>query len=99
MTAITRRVLIQNKKGLHARAAAKFVKTAIQFSSKIMVTRLPRVNESIDAATATATSILSLLMLAGERGVELDIAADGEDAELALNAIETLINNKFDEGE
>lgn len=99
MAQVSRSVLIQNKKGLHARAAAKLVKTAAQYNSKISVTRLPRANESVEPATAVASSILGLLMLAGERGVTLDIMAEGEDAETALSAIEMLINNKFDEGE
>lgn len=99
MAQISRQILIQNKKGLHARAAAKLVKLAAQYSSKISVTRLPRANETVEAATVTASSILGLLMLAGEKGVTLEIHADGQDAEVALLAIETLMNNKFDEGE
>jgi phosphocarrier protein HPr len=99
MAALTRRVLIQNKKGLHARAAAKLVKAAGQFGSTISVTRLPRANETIDAATATATSILGLLMLAAEKGVEVDIHAEGDDAEAAIAALTALIETKFDEGE
>lgn len=99
MAIATRRLLIQNKKGLHARAAAKLVKTAAQFTSRISVTRLPRAGEGIEASTVMATSILGVLMLAGEKGVEIDINAEGEDAEQAVEAIATLVNNKFDEGE
>lgn len=99
MAALTQRVLIQNKKGLHARAAAKVVKIAGQFGSTVSITRLPRANEGVDPATAMATSILSLLMLAAEKGVEVDIHAEGEDAEAAVAALVTLINAKFDEGE
>lgn len=93
------RVLITNKKGLHARAAAKLVKTAGNFQSRISVTRLPRANESIEASTVTATSILGLLMLAAERGVEVDLTAEGPDAEEAIAALVQLIEDKFGEGE
>ena len=99
MAIASRRLLIQNKKGLHARAAAKLVKTAGLFTSRVSVTRLPRAGEGIEASTVMATSILGVLMLAGEKGVEIDINAEGEDAEQAVEAIATLVNNKFDEGE
>lgn len=95
----TQRVLIINKKGLHARAAAKLVKTAGSFQARISVTRLPRANESIEASTVTATSILGLLMLAAERGVEVDLTAEGPDAEEAIAALVQLIEDKFGEGE
>jgi len=97
--AATRRVLVTNKKGLHARAAAKLVKTANEFQSRINVTRLPRVNEKMEPSTVTARSILGLLMLAAEPGVELELTADGPDEALALAALEELIGNKFGEGE
>lgn len=96
----TARALICNKKGLHARAAAKLVKAASGFQAKIEVTRLPRDNEGPEAlAKAGATSILSLLMLAAERGVEVELNADGVQAEEALAAIVDLISRKFDEEE
>ncbi len=99
MSIATARLLIQNKKGLHARAAAKLVKTAGQFTSRVSVTRLPRPHEKIEASTVMATSILGVLMLAGEKGVEIDVTAEGEDAAAAIEAISALVNNKFDEGE
>lgn len=99
MSVATCRLLIQNKKGLHARAAAKLVKTAAQFTSRVSITRLPREHEKIDASTVMATSILGVLMLAGEKGVEIDVTAEGEDAAAAIEAISILVNNKFDEGE
>ena len=95
----TARVTIQNRKGLHARAAAKVVKTATQFDAQVHVTRIPREGETVDAATVTATSILGLLMLAGETGVEIDFAADGPQAQEALDALVSLVNRKFDETE
>ncbi len=99
MALVTRRLLIQNKKGLHARASAKLVRTAGGFSSRVSITRLPREGENIQATTVMATSILGVLMLAGEKGVEIDVTAEGEDAEAAIEAITTLVNNRFDEGE
>ncbi len=99
MPVASRRLLIQNKKGLHARAAAKLVKTAGAYTSRISITRLPRPHEKIEPATVMATSILGVLMLAGEKGVEIDIDAEGDDAAAAVEAIAELVNNKFDEGE
>ncbi len=99
MSVVTARLLIQNKKGLHARAAAKLVKTAANYQSRVSITRLPRPHEKIEASTVMATSILGVLMLAGEKGVEIDVAAEGADAAEAIEAITLLVNNKFDEGE
>lgn len=96
----TARAVICNKKGLHARAAAKLVKAASGFQAKIEVTRLPRADEGADAqAKAGATSILSLLMLAAEKGVEVELNAEGVEAEQALQTIVALIQRKFDEEE
>ena len=95
----TARVLICNKKGLHARAAAKLVKTAGEFTSKITVTRLPRVGEGVEPSTVTATSILGLLMLAAEKGVEVDVSAEGDDADAAIASLAALISGKFGEAE
>ena len=96
------RATICNKKGLHARAAAKLVKTAAGFDAKIEVIRLPREGEPPSdepAPRAGATSILSLLMLAAERGVELELNAEGTQAQEALAAIVALVGRKFDEEE
>ena len=88
---IKKQLIIINKLGLHARAASKLVGTATRFSSTIQIQR--------DGQTADAKSIMSLLMLAASQGTELEFIAWGEDAETALQQIETLINNRFDEGE
>ena len=95
------RALICNKKGLHARAAAKLVKTAAGFDARVQVTRLLRAGETTDEPlpTAGATSILSLLMLAAERGVEVELTGEGSQADAAIAAIVDLINRKFDEEE
>lgn len=82
---------ICNRKGLHARAAAKMVKTASEFDARVTVHHAGQ--------SAGATSILSLLMLAAEIGVEVDLHAEGPQAEQALAAISDLIARKFDEAE
>ena len=96
----TARATICNKKGLHARAAAKLVKTAASFDAQIEVIRLPRVGEEQDpAAKAGATSILSLLMLAAEKGVDIELHGEGNQAQEALDAIVALVGRRFDEEE
>ncbi|MFZ4124798.1 MAG: HPr family phosphocarrier protein [Rickettsiales bacterium] len=96
---IAARVTIQNRKGLHARAAAKVVKTATQYDAQVRVTRILREGETVDVPTVGATSILGLLMLAGETGVQLDFAADGPQAQEVIDALVALVNRKFDETE
>ena len=87
----TAQARICNRKGLHARAAAKLVKAASAFDAKVTV--------AYAGQTAGATSILGLLMLAAEMGVEVDLAAEGKDAQQAITAITDLIQRKFDETE
>ncbi len=96
----TARAVICNKKGLHARAAAKLVKAASSYQAKVEVKRLPRAGEGADAAAkAGATSILSLLMLAAEKGSEVELTAEGAQADEALSSIVALIERRFDEEE
>lgn len=91
---------ICNRKGLHARAAAKLVKTAAEFDAQVKVIRLPRPGESTaNLPSAGATSILSLLMLAAEMGVELELQAEGKQAEQAVTALVALVQRRFDETE
>ncbi len=82
---------IKNKLGLHARAAAKLVHTAARFKSDI---KLRKGEEEVDGK-----SILGILLLAAGRGSVLTVKADGEDEREALDAIEKLIEAKFDEVE
>lgn len=82
---------ICNTRGLHARASAKFVKTASGFESEIKVTR--------DGTTVDARSIMGLLMLGAGIGCSIDIEADGPDAQEAVDALLDLVDRKFDEGE
>jgi phosphocarrier protein HPr len=88
---ISKEVEIKNKLGLHARAAAKLVHAAARFKSEIKIRKGP---EEVDGK-----SILGILLLAAGRGTVITITADGEDEHEALAAIETLIEEKFGEGE
>ncbi len=82
---------IINKLGLHARAAAKFVTTASAYQADITVSR--------DGRSVNGKSIMGVMMLAAAKGTEICVHAVGDDAEAALNAIGTLINDYFGEGE
>lgn len=88
---IRKQLTIINKLGLHARAASKLVATASRFASQVQIHR--------NGQLADAKSIMSVLMLAASKGTELEFVISGEDAEAALADIETLITNRFDEGE
>lgn len=85
----TARVLVRNVKGLHARASAKFVKCAETFDASITVTR--------EGHSVGGTSIMGLMMLAAGPGSNIDISAQGPDAEAALAALVGLVNNGFGE--
>jgi phosphocarrier protein HPr len=86
-----RSVEIINKRGLHARASAKFVKMAATFDAEVTVSK--------DGQTVDARSIMGLMMLAAGTGCCIDIEAEGPDAERALEALASLVSNRFDEGE
>jgi phosphocarrier protein HPr len=88
---ITKQLTIINKLGLHARAASKLVAAASRFDSQVQINR--------NGQMADAKSIMSVLMLAASQGTVLDITVTGHDADQALDQIEALINNRFDEGE
>ncbi|MDX1692154.1 MAG: HPr family phosphocarrier protein [Ketobacteraceae bacterium] len=90
--AVRTQIEIINKLGLHARAASKLVATASRYEARIEVTNPA-------GQKADAKSIMSILMLAAAKGMTLDIEASGEDEQEALDAICTLINNRFDEPE
>lgn len=85
----SRTVEIINERGLHARASAKFVKVASGFDAEVTVSR--------DGQTVDARSIMGLMMLAAGIGSTIDIAAEGPEAEAALDALDALIANRFDE--
>lgn len=88
---IHREIEIKNKLGLHARAAAKLVHTAARFKADIKVRKG---DEEVDGK-----SILGILLLAAGRGSTITVKADGEDEREALDAVEKLIEAKFDEVE
>lgn len=87
----TAKVKITNKRGMHARAAAKLVQLSHQFDSSI---RLSREGEEADAK-----SITDILMLAGAQDTELVLSVEGSDEEEALEEVERLIRDKFGEEE
>tara|TARA_Y100000739_G_scaffold138532_1_gene119371 strand:- start:107 stop:373 length:267 start_codon:yes stop_codon:yes gene_type:complete len=80
---------ICNRRGLHARAAAKFVELAAQFESDITVSK--------DSHTVTGNSILGLMMLAAALGETIRVTAAGGDEVSAITAISILVENKFEE--
>jgi phosphocarrier protein len=84
-----RTATICNERGLHARASAKFVKTAAGFDAEVTVTK--------DGATVDARSIMGLMMLAAGPGAQIEIAAIGPQAEEACRALEDLVSCRFDE--
>jgi phosphocarrier protein len=86
---VQRRLTIINALGLHARAAARFVKVASQFQSRITVSRGTR--------TVDGKSILGLLLLAAARGREIEIAAEGSDEREALEALADLVARGFED--
>ena len=89
--AITREIPIVNKRGLHARASAKFVKMVEQFDAEVLVTR--------GGETVGGTSIMGLMMLSAGPGTTIVVSATGADAEAAVAALAELVGNKFNEEE
>jgi len=87
--AVVREIPITNKRGLHARASAKFVQTAEKFDAEITVTR--------NGESVGGTSIMGLMMLSAGIGTSITVAATGREAREAVEAITTLVTNKFDE--
>jgi phosphocarrier protein len=90
MTA-SRTVEIVNKRGLHARASAKFVKLAADFDAEVTVTR--------DGQSVDARSIMGLMMLGAGPGSMLELSAEGPQAAEALEALSELVANRFEEEE
>jgi phosphocarrier protein HPr len=80
---------ICNQRGLHARAAARFVKTAHQFDAEIWVRK--------NGTTVSGRSIMGLMMLAAAAGAELEISAAGREADDAVATLARLVECKFDE--
>jgi phosphocarrier protein HPr len=89
--ALSRTLLICNQRGLHARAAARFVKCADQFDAEITVTKKDNV--------VSGLSIMGLMMLGAGPGTTIEVTASGPDALEALEALEVLVASKFGEDE
>ncbi|HPM41852.1 MAG TPA: HPr family phosphocarrier protein [bacterium] len=86
---INQRFMIKNVLGLHARAAASFVKIANRYQATIEVEK--------DGMTVNGKSIMGVLMLAAAKGSEIGVRAAGDDAEDAMEALGPLIEDKFRE--
>jgi phosphocarrier protein len=84
-----RTVTIRNQRGLHARAAAKFVRTVESFEAEVTVVK--------DDMRVPGTSIMGLMMLAAGPGTSLYLCATGADADSVLDALADLIARGFDE--
>ncbi len=91
MNQASKTLFIKNKLGLHARAATQLVQLAQSYQSDIQI--------SCGGKTASANSVMGLLLLSGATGCEIDVSCQGEDAQAALEAVEALINARFHEGE
>lgn len=88
---IRTQITIINKLGLHARAAAKFVACTSAYSSSIRA--------GVDGELVDAKSIMSVMMLAAGQGTVLEVVVEGDDEQAALDALQALIGNRFDEPE
>jgi phosphocarrier protein HPr len=86
-----RLIIINNKLGMHARASAKFVSLAADFKSEITLARTGR--------QVNGKSIMGIMMLAAGNGTELELCADGNDEERAVEALCKLIEDRFGENE
>ncbi len=84
-----RKVTICNQRGLHARAAARFVKLAFEFAAEVTVAK--------NGTSVSGRSIMGLMMLAAGPGTEIELRATGPDAERAVAALASLISGGFDE--
>ena len=88
---VTRVMKIINQKGLHARASAKFVQTVEKFEAEVRVSR--------GGETVGGTSIMGLMMLAASPGTSITVEASGKDATAVVDALDTLLSNRFGEDE
>ena len=89
--AVVREIPIVNKRGLHARASAKFVKMVEDFDAEVLVTR--------GGETVGGNSIMGLMMLSAGIGTTITVSATGTQAEAAVAALAELVGNKFNEEE
>ena len=87
--ALAQMMTIVNRKGLHARASARFVRTAECFDAEVKVTR--------EGSTVNGNSIMGLMMLSAGPGTSITVSAIGPEAQAALDAITELVASKFNE--
>ncbi|NDW02847.1 HPr family phosphocarrier protein [Jiella pacifica] len=85
----SRTFAIVNKRGLHARASARFVETVENFDAEVTITR--------DGMSVGGLSIMGLLMLAASQGTTIDVSASGPEAHAVLDALQELVANRFGE--
>jgi phosphotransferase system HPr (HPr) family protein len=86
MSIASKKLIVKNKQGLHARPAAMFVQVANKFEADITVSR--------DEDKVNGKSIMGILMLGAEQGSEIILEAEGKDAEAALTELERIINRE-----
>ena len=91
MSAVSRTVEVRNKRGLHARASAKFVTMAAQIDAAIEVEK--------DGNKVCGTSIMGLMMLGAAMGDSITISAEGDEAGAAVDALVELVETKFGESD
>lgn len=89
MNELQKQLVICNQKGLHARAAAAFVKCVEQYDAEVKVIK--------DGQEVDGSSILSLMMLAASKGTTITIFAQGNEAQAVLEGLTTLVNSRFGE--
>ncbi|GAA5218868.1 HPr family phosphocarrier protein [Corallincola platygyrae] len=88
---VEKKLLIKNKLGLHARAATKLVTLVNRFDAEVLIEH--------QGKSASAASVMGLLMLETCMGQEISVVSEGDEAQEAMNAVEALINDRFDENE
>lgn len=93
---VERNIEVINKLGLHARAAAKLVKLASSFESEIQISRE---DDNFDKKTVNAKSIMGVMMLAASKGTFVKLQVEGVDMQEAIDQIEALFSDYFEEGE
>lgn len=93
---LTQTLTIINKRGLHARAAAKFATTSGQYTA---VVKARICTQCKSGNWVDGKSVMSLMLLAATQGTDLEVCAEGDDAHQALAALRQLIEQRFEEGE
>lgn len=89
MTKHCKTLIIRNKLGLHARAATKLAQLTQRFDATISVAQ--------DGQTVDAASVMCLMLLAGKQGKQVEVCAEGNEAEVALAAVTELFEQRFEE--